>query len=144
LSYRLRLLKNPNGNTRFERPDLIADDREFVGFVRGSIRSVWAMELLLLLKRDASRHWQANELVRELRANPTLVQDNLAAFQRNGLAASDDKGWHFAPANEKLQEMADRLAQAFRERPVATMTLVARPDPVQSLSDAFKLRGDKS
>ena len=120
------------------------DDREFVGFVRESIRSVWAMELLLLLSRDASRHWQPAELVRELRASSTLVQDNLTVFQRNGLAVSDDTGWHFAPANEKLRQLTDRLAQAFRERPVATMTLVTHPDPLQSLSDAFKLRGDQS
>jgi hypothetical protein len=123
---------------------LVADDREFVGFVRESIRSVWAMELLLLLQRDASRRWQTGELVRELRANHTLIQNNLEVFQRNGLAVSDEKGWHFAPANEKLQELTDRLAQAFRERPVATMTLVTHRDPIQSLSDAFKLRGDES
>ena len=121
---------------------MIADDREFVGFVRQSVRSVWAMELLLLLRRDASRHWQPSELVRELRASSTLIQDNLAVFERNGLAVSDAAGWYFAPANEKLQELTDRLAQAFRERPVATMTLVTHPDPLQSLSDAFKLRGD--
>jgi hypothetical protein len=51
-------------------------------------------------------------------------------------------GWHFAPANEKLQELVERLAQAFRERPVATMTLVTHVDPLQTLSDAFKLRED--
>jgi hypothetical protein len=122
---------------------LVADDREFVGFVRESVRSVWALELLLLLRRDVARHWRPAELVRELRANPTLVQDNLAVFQRNGLAVSDEMGWYFAPANEKLQELTDRLAQAFRERPVATMTLVTHADPLQSLSDAFKLRGDE-
>jgi hypothetical protein len=122
---------------------LVADDAEFITFVRESVRSVWAMELLLLLSRDTTRHWQTAELVRELRANPTLIQDNLAVFERNGLAASDAAGWRFAPANEKLREMTDRLAQAFRERPVATMTLVTRADPLQSFSDAFKLRGDK-
>jgi hypothetical protein len=122
---------------------LVADDAEFIAFVRESVRSVWAMELLLLLHRDASRHWQPAELVRELRANLALIQDNLAVFQRSGLAVSDEKGWHFAPANEKLRELTERLAQAFRERPVATMTLVTRADPLQSLSDAFKLRGDE-
>jgi hypothetical protein len=123
---------------------LAADDAEFLFFVRESVRSVWAMELLLLLRRDPTRRWQPAELVRELRANPALIQGNLAIFQRNGLAVSDESGWRFAPANEKLQELTDRLAQAFRERPVATMTLVTHADPLQSLSDAFKLRGDES
>ena len=123
---------------------MIADDREFVGFVRESIRSVWAMELLLLLSRDETRRWQPAELVRELRANPALVQDNLDIFQRTGLAVTDEAGWRFAPANDKLRELTERLAQAFRERPVATMTLVTHRDPLQSLSDAFKLRGEES
>lgn len=122
----------------------MTDDRTFISFVRESVRSVWAMELLLLLHRDASRNWRTGELVRELRANEALVQDNLLLFQRNGLAVGDEWGWRFAPANSTLQELTDRLAQAFRERPVATMTLIARSDPLQSLSDAFKLRGDGS
>ncbi|HJR55006.1 MAG TPA: hypothetical protein VJ798_00365 [Rhizomicrobium sp.] len=117
-------------------------DEELIGFIRESVRSVWAMELLLLLSRDKTRNWQPVELVRELRANQTLVQANLAIFQRNGLAVSDEMGWHFAPANEKLQELVDRLALAFRERPVATMTLVTHIDPLQTLSDAFRLRED--
>jgi hypothetical protein len=123
---------------------MLAGDQELLGFVRENLRSVWAMELLLLLRRDPARHWQSGELVRELRATPALVNDNLTIFQRNGLAMADETGWHFAPANAKLEELTERLAQAFRDRPVATMGLITRTDPIQSLSDAFKLRGDQS
>lgn len=120
----------------------MTDDVEFITFIRESVRSVWAMELLLLFHRNPGRHWQPGELVHELRANAALVNDNLAVFQRNGLVVCDEEGWVFAPANEKLLELIGRLAQAFRERPVATMTLVTRADPLKSFSDAFKLRGD--
>ena len=123
---------------------MLSDDREFIIFVRENVRSVWALELLVLLSRNPSRHWQPSELIRELRANSALIQNNLEIFQRNGLAASDENGWYFLPANERLQELTRYLAQAFQERPVATMTLVTRADPLQSLSDAFKLRGDMS
>lgn len=118
-------------------------DLELVAFIRENLRSVWAMELLLLLHRTAGRSWRPSELVRELRASDTLINDNLNLFQRQGLAVSDDSGWRFAPANQMLEQLTDRLAQAFRERPVATMSLVAGADPVQSLSDAFKMRGDE-
>lgn len=101
------------------------------------------MELLLLLHRTAGRIWQPFELVRELRASQTLVRDNLEFFQQNGLAVGDEKGWRFAPANRTLEDMTQRLAQAFQQRPVATMSLVAHADPIQSLSDAFKIRGDE-
>jgi hypothetical protein len=120
----------------------VTDDVEFITFIRESVRSVWAMELLLLFHRNPDRHWQPGELVHELRANAALVNDNLAIFQRNGLVVCAEEGWVFAPANEKLLELTGRLAQAFRERPVATMTLVTRADPLKSFSDAFKLRGE--
>ena len=101
------------------------------------------MELLLLLHRTAGRRWQPEELVRELRASRTLVRDNLELFQHNGLAMADEGGWRFAPANRTLEDLTERLAQAFRERPIATMSLVTQADPLRSLSDAFKLRGDE-
>ena len=123
---------------------MLSDDREFIIFVRENIRSVWALELLVLLSRNPSRHWQPSELIRELRANSALIQNNLEIFQRNGLAVSDENGWYFLPANERLKELTRYLAQAFQERPVATMTLVTQADPLQSSSDAFKFRGDKS
>lgn len=120
----------------------MADDQEFLEFIRENVRSVWALELLLLLKRDPPRSWQRAELVRELRANDNLVSQNLEIFERNGLAISDEKGWRFAPANATIEALTARLAQAYKDRPVATMNLIARTDQIKSLSDAFKLRRD--
>jgi hypothetical protein len=121
----------------------LTDDRELAAFVRDNLRSVWAMELLLLLHRAPERRWRPSELVRELRASDTLINDNLNLFQQHGLAVAEDAGWRFAPANRMLEELTERLARAFRERPVTTMGLVTGADPIQSLSDAFKIRGDE-
>lgn len=123
----------------------MSDDREFAAFAREHIGSVWAVELLLLLRRDAERCWAPDELVRELRASTNLVRDNLAAFQTSGLAVEDDGGcWRYAPAGAVLDDMAARLEAAYRERPVSIINLiVAPPDPIQGLADAFKWRGDK-
>lgn len=123
----------------------MADDPELVAFAREHIRSVWAVELLLLLRRDAARCWAPDELVRELRASTTLVRDNLAGFQKSGLAIEDDAGcWRYAPALRTLDDLATRLEAAYRERPVAIINLIsAPPDPIQGLADAFKWRGDK-
>ena len=101
------------------------------------------MELLLLLHRTPDRRWRPSELVRELRASDTLINDNLDLFQQHGLAVAEDGVWRFAPANRMLEELTQRLARSFRERPVATMGLVTGVDPIQSLSDAFKIRGDE-
>jgi hypothetical protein len=119
-------------------------DPELTGFVREHMHSVWAVELLLLLRRDRERCWAPEALVAELRASANLVRDNLTSFQKSGLAVQDDTGcWRYAPAAPALDDLATRLEQAYRERPVAIINLIARPDPIQGLADAFKWRGDK-
>ena len=77
----------------------MSDDPDLAGFVREHMRSVWAVELLLILRRDREQCWQPEALVAELRASTNLVRDNLAAFERSGLAVRDDTGcWRYAPA----------------------------------------------
>lgn len=116
---------------------------EFLSFVRQHIRSVWTLELLLLLRRDPARSWPPPELVRELRASRLLVQDNLRRLDTAGLAIrDDDHRWRYRAAAPALEELCDQLEKAYRERPVALLQLIARPtDPLQSLADAFKFRG---
>lgn len=121
-------------------------DQDLTAFVREHIRSVWALELLLLLKRDAERCWAPADLVRELRASTGLVNDNLQRFERGGLAVRDDQGcFRYAPAAPVIGALCDQLEDAYRERPVAIVNLIAAPrDPLQSLADAFKFRGGES
>lgn len=124
---------------------VLSDDPELAGFVREHMRSVWAVELLMILRRDPERCWQPEELVAELRASHNLVRDILPRFQRSGLAVEDDVGcWRFAPAGSVLADLAGRLEAAYRERPVSIINLIATPpDPIQGLADAFKWRGEK-
>jgi hypothetical protein len=122
----------------------LSDAPDLHAFVREHLRSVWALELLLMLRRQPDRCWKPAELVAELRASGPLVGDNLAAFERSGLAVCDEAGcWRYAPAAPVLDELAARLERAYRERPVAIINLIAAPpDPIQGLADAFKWRGD--
>ena len=119
-------------------------DQDLAAFVREHVRSVWALELLLLLKRDAERCWEPAELVSELRASTGLVNDNLQRFERGGITVRDDKGCHrYAPAAAVLGQLCDRLEAAYKQRPVSIVNLIAAPrDPLQSLANAFKFRGE--
>ncbi len=123
----------------------MSDDPELAAFAREHIRSVWAVELLLLLRRDPERCWAPEDLVRELRASANLVRDNLASFQKSGLAVEDEAAcWRYAPAGAVLDDLAARLEAAYRHRPVSIINLIsAPPDPIQGLADAFKWRGEK-
>lgn len=116
---------------------------DLIGFVREHIRSVWALELLLLLRRDPDRCWAPADLVRELRASQMLVSDNLQRLEAAGVVIPDDDGcFRYAPANAVLDDLCARLEAAYRERPVAVVNMIAKPTSVQSLADAFKFRGD--
>jgi len=120
----------------------LAIDPDLTGFVREHVPSVWALELLLLLKRTPERCWSAAELVRELRASASLVSEILQRLQRSGLAAPEPDGWRYAPANAVLEQLCGELEVTYKARPVAVINLIARPvDPLQSLADAFKFKG---
>ena len=124
-------------------PEPLSAD-ELTRFIRDHVGSVWTLELLLLLRRDPARCWPAPDLVRELRASTSLVATTLQKLERSELVIRDDSGcYRYAPANAVLDEMCGQLEAAYRERPVAVVNLIARPaDPLQSLADAFKFRGD--
>lgn len=111
--------------------------------MREHVRSVWALELLLLLKKDVARCWPPAELVRELRGSTGLVNDNLQRFERGGLAVHDEAGcWRYAPAAGVIGALCDRLEAVYRERPVSVINLIAAPrDPLQTFANAFKFRG---
>lgn len=119
-------------------------DRDLLAFIGGSIRSVWALEMLLLLKRDPARRWTPSELVRELRASTMVVDEGIRTFAAAGLiSGDDDRGWAYAPASSVIAEMCDALDRAYRERPVAVVNaIVSRTDKIQSFANAFRLRNE--
>lgn len=119
-------------------------DRDLLSFIRGHLTSVWALELLLLLRRDPDRSWSGEALVAELRASTAVVDRVLEDFQRTGLAVREADGiCRYAPAARVLAELCDQLEAAYRERPVAVINLISAPaDRIQALADAFRLKGD--
>lgn len=120
-------------------------DRDLISFVREHIRSVWALELLLLLRRDSNRYWAPSELVRELRASDSVVSHNLAGLERAGLVVLDDHGAHRYAPPAAVVRLCDELDAAYRERPFAVIGLISSPpDRLQALADAFRFRGDRT
>jgi hypothetical protein len=122
----------------------LTDDHDIAEFVRAYLPSVWALELLLRLKAEPTRVWTENQLVRELRASTNLVDENLLRFERQGLVLKESKGWRYAPANPSLDGSVGNLAQLYRDRPMYTIGLIARADPLHSLADAFRIRKDET
>lgn len=117
---------------------------EATRLIRGSIKSVWALELLLLLRRDR-RARTADELVRELQSSRAAVDDILAVFRQTGLVESLPGGnFRYYTANAELERGAESLERAYAERPLAVIKeiLSAPNERLQTFSDAFKLKRD--
>lgn len=117
-------------------------DADLLDFIRASIRSTWALELLLLLRRQKPRAFRPDELVLALRGTPSLVDSCLDQLLKSGLVARNDSGaWIYAPASPGLEHLATQLEDAYAERPVTIINaIVASPNErLKSFADAFKL-----
>jgi len=116
-------------------------DDDLLSFIRGAIRSTWALELLLLARRQAPRAFSPEELVLELRSTPMLVDACRQGLQKSGLLACEaDRRCHYAPSSDALAALCDRLASAYAERPMTVINaIVGSPnDRLKSFSDAFR------
>lgn len=118
---------------------------ELASFIEGAVPSVWALEILLLLRRGNAT-WAVDPIVAELRASPQLVTDCLGGLERAGLVAHGSDGFRYAPASATLGDLCDALEAAYRERPVAVVKTITtrRPDPLKGFADSFRFRGWKS
>ena len=108
--------------------------------IRRHLPSVWALEVLLLLRRDPEFAWTIQQLTRELRATEPLVAAALSQFVRSGLAVQDEAGqYRYAPASDLLAQFGELIARQYKERPVSIVTLIAAPEHrIQQLADAFR------
>lgn len=118
-------------------------DEDLAAFIRSSLPSVWALEMLLLLRRTRDRRWGDEELVREMRASVLLVAEARQGLERVGLVRCDAEGCGYAPASSVLEAACDRLEAAYRTQPVAVANVIlsAPKGTLQTFADAFRVKG---
>jgi hypothetical protein len=114
-------------------------------FLRGSLRSVWELELFLLLHAPRGRSWTAHELVHELRASIAIVGTALGTLHRLGLIErAADESYRYAPVTPELVQLVDDTAAAFASSPssVTEAILSAPSSSIRIFADAFKIKKD--
>lgn len=116
---------------------------DLVRFIGSSFRSVWALELLLILKRDR-RIWSQAELVATMRASELVVSKALDALVAAGLAFVEGEGAEYMPINDEVSACVDQLEQLYALRPDAVRRTIvaASTSGATAFADAFKLRKD--
>ena len=122
----------------------MAANDELSGFIRSSFRSVWSLEVLLLLKREP-RFWSGPEVVDALRASELIVSQSVASLAAAGLIVLDEEGRaHFAPASEALRHQVEEVETLYSRSPDAVRRLIvsASGSGLAAFADAFRLRKD--
>lgn len=123
-------------------------EAEILTFVREAFRSVWVLELLLVLRRDPNKSWTIPELVTALQASERIITDGLAALNAGGLAAERGEGlYQFAPASPVVAQITDELVSLHARKPVAVVQAIlsAPNDKIRIFADAFRFnKGDRT
>jgi DNA-binding IclR family transcriptional regulator len=122
----------------------MASKDELSRFIRSSFRSVWSLELLLLLKREP-RTWTHEELVAALRASDLIVRQGLEALTAAGLVSLDAEGGAaYRPISTGVGQLVDETERLYARSPDAVRRLIvsASASGLAAFADAFRLRRD--
>lgn len=121
-----------------------SSDEDVLRFIAATFPSVWALELLLALKRER-RPWTSDELVSTLRASDLVVSKALDALVAAGVASVDQQGAVYLPVNADVESCVEQVEQLYRSRPnkVRRAIISAATSSATAFADAFKLRRDR-
>lgn len=110
-------------------------------FITSSFRSVWALELLLHLKREA-RAFSTAELVSSLRASTAVVEQAVASLTAGGLACSEDGSTVYMPVGAGVAQLVDETERLYASKPdrVRRMIIAGSNPGLAAFSDAFRLK----
>ncbi|KKC25751.1 hypothetical protein [Sphingomonas sp. SRS2] len=114
-------------------------------FIRSTFRSVWALELLLLIAGEGARSWSQAELVAALRASELIVARAIEELAAAGLVLIEqDMRVRFGPVSDDLRDMTAMTGALYARSPdkIRRMIVSAGTDGLTAFSDAFRIRKD--
>ena len=120
-------------------------EHEVTAFIRASFRSVWALELLCLLRQNQGRSLSRAEMVAGLRGSDLVVTQGVEALTAAGLVVAEGDGAaRYQPASEALDALVEATEATYRTSPdaVRRMIVAAANPGISAFADAFRLRKD--
>jgi hypothetical protein len=118
---------------------------EVDSFIGASFRSVWAFELLCLLKRNGGKILSPVEMVAGLRASDLVVSQSVETLAAAGLLQVEEgDSARYGPASAALDQLFAQAEALYVKSPDAVRrTIVSAANPgITAFADAFRLRGD--
>lgn len=104
---------------------------------------MWALELLLLVKREP-RLWSSENLISTLRASELVVNKALDELVAAGLVSIEGEGARYLPVSAVLAARVDQVEKFYAARPDAVRRAIvsAAASGATAFADAFRLRKD--
>jgi len=114
---------------------------ELPTFIATNFRSVWALEVLLLLKREA-RPLSTAGLVTSLRASTAVVTQALGSLAAAGLVALDGDTATYQPITPDVASSIEATEVVYASRPdwVRRTIIAGANRSLIAFSDAFRLK----
>lgn len=112
-------------------------------FAGAAFRSVWALEVLLALKRRSERSWLASDIVKELRGSRVVVDEALNNLIATGLVVQEDNGgYRYRAGSPAADELVNELEKLYAAKPTAVIRKIVTSSStkLQILSDAFRIK----
>lgn len=118
-------------------------DGDIVRFVIADLRTVWTLELLLLMRATPGAIWSDAALTAELRANLGMVGEILRRLVALQLIVRSEEGWSYQPHTPELEALCARTEAAYRQKPFAMISMIGRGEAaLLDLANAFRFKGD--
>jgi hypothetical protein len=121
----------------------MTEEEEILRFVSATVKSIWALELLLMMRRHRARAWRTEELVTELRASTVVAREALANLAAAGFIATDETGlFRYQPASEQLDGFVESTQGLYSRKPLAIINAIAAApnEKLRIFAEAFRLK----
>jgi hypothetical protein len=113
-------------------------------FILRHINSVEQLEILLMLEKDASKEWTAEEIARTFFTQRDSAELRLRELSNDGLVTaktvSKKTAYQYAPQTPDLAKAVAELARAYPTYRVSIINLIfSKPiDKIRTFADAFR------
>ena len=119
--------------------------QEVSSFISATFRSVWALELLCLLRQNRGRTLSHLDMVSGLRGSDLVVTQGVESLTAAGLVLLEENGAaRYSPATEELDKLVERAEALYAKSPdaVRRMIVAAANPGITAFADSFRLRKD--
>ena len=122
---------------------MTSPDDDLLRFIGSSFRSVWSLELLLLIKSQ-NRSWSRPDLVSTLRASELVVNRAADELLAAGLLSIEGDRVRYLPASDDVSRHVEEVEKLYAARPDAVRRAIVSSSAsgATAFANAFRLRKD--